>query len=147
MIPVQFKTKSYIPVYFKSKSHLHIYKQDHPHLMFCIQKFRISLLLILFFILLHFISERKSVNTQCVRKANNLQCCYCLWQIISSWEIDVHILKVPWRGRICLKDTVSNTGLDQKINSKKLNQVSYLIYFLCCYYLFKSDFNFVFVTK
>ncbi|KAF5952720.1 hypothetical protein HYC85_010664 [Camellia sinensis] len=30
-------------------------------------------------------------------------------------EIDVHILKVPWRGRICLKDTVPNTGLDQII--------------------------------
>ncbi|CAL5394564.1 unnamed protein product [Camellia sinensis] len=44
--------------------------------------------------------------------------------IISSWEIDVQILKAPWRGRICLKDTVSNTGLDQKNNSKKLNQVN-----------------------
>ncbi|CAL5408592.1 unnamed protein product [Camellia sinensis] len=45
--------------------------------------------------------------------------------IISSWEIDVRILKAPWRGRICLKETVLNTGLDQKNNSKKLNQVSY----------------------
>ncbi|GMP46944.1 hypothetical protein CsSME_00014906 [Camellia sinensis var. sinensis] len=45
-------------------------------------------------------------------------CCIYSLLIILSWEIDVHILKAPWRGRICLKDTVLNIGLDQKICSR-----------------------------
>ena len=118
-----------IPVQFKTKSHLHIYKQDHPHLDFVTLIFVLHNSANFLFILLHYFLVRESINTQCVRKANNLQCCYCLQQIILSWEIDVQILKAPWRGRICLKDTVLNTGLDQKNNSKKLNQVSYLITF------------------
>ncbi|CAL5371083.1 unnamed protein product [Camellia sinensis] len=35
---------------------------------------------------------------------------------------DVQILKASWRGRICLKDTVLNTGLDQIVIQKKLTK-------------------------